>query len=126
MATEPEEEHSHWHEDEGGPVKSFLDHLEDFRWALIKSCAGVAIGVIICLVAGNHISEILMRPLHKAYAQYNGTNQVVVVSYGEKRIGVLRPNGEQSQALHLGSNRLTSMELTPVTITNGTNPVTLL
>jgi hypothetical protein len=23
---------------EGGPVKSFLEHLEDFRWLLIKSC----------------------------------------------------------------------------------------
>ena len=43
MATEPEEEHPHFgEEDEGGPVKSFLDHLEDFRWALIKSCAAIA------------------------------------------------------------------------------------
>ena len=36
MANEPEEGHFP-EEEEGGPVKSFLEHLEDFRWALIKS-----------------------------------------------------------------------------------------
>ena len=32
--------------DEGGPVKNFLEHLEDFRWVLIKCVTTVALGMI--------------------------------------------------------------------------------
>ena len=39
MAVEPEAERLDLdpEEEEGGPVKSFLEHLEDLRWVLIKS-----------------------------------------------------------------------------------------
>ncbi len=77
MAIEPEEERTLLEEDEGGPVKSFLEHLEDFRWALLKSGAAVLIGVLICLLAGNYVVQILSRPLRQAATSYPGTNQVV-------------------------------------------------
>jgi hypothetical protein len=35
-------------EDEGGPVKSFLEHLEDLRWVLIKSLSVLGIAVVAC------------------------------------------------------------------------------
>ena len=33
----------------GGPVKSFLEHLEDLRWMLIKSGAALLVSMIVCL-----------------------------------------------------------------------------
>ena len=51
MVTEPDEE-------EGGPVKSFLEHLEDLRWTLIKSLVTIAIAMLICLIAGDKVVAI--------------------------------------------------------------------
>src|SRR5580700_10980491 len=87
MATEPGEGHSPEEEDAGGPVKSFLEHLEDLRWTLIKSASAIAIGVVICLLAGNYVVNILMRPLRKAKITWPGTNQVVTVSFGTNVVG---------------------------------------
>ena len=38
-------------EDGGGEVKSFLDHLEDLRWTLIKSAACIGVCMMVCLPA---------------------------------------------------------------------------
>ena len=62
MAHEPEEARTDYEED-GGPVKSFLEHLEDLRWTLIKSAAAVAVGMVLCLISGDTIVRILKRPL---------------------------------------------------------------
>src|SRR5687768_9924471 len=64
MAHEPEElpDHSE-EEDEGGPVKPFLDHLEDLRWVLIKCVSALVIGMIICMVAAPYLVEVLKYPL---------------------------------------------------------------
>ena len=48
MATEPEE-HLHATEDEteaGGPVKSFLEHLEDLRWTLLKVFSSLLLAML--------------------------------------------------------------------------------
>ncbi len=50
-------------EDEGGPVKSFLEHLEDLRWVLIKVIASLMIGMTVCMVASPQLVELLKRPL---------------------------------------------------------------
>ena len=34
---------------EGGAVKSFLEHLEDLRWMLIKSAAALFVAMFVCL-----------------------------------------------------------------------------
>jgi len=53
-------------DDGGGEVKSFLEHLEDLRWTLIKSLTALVLGMIICLVAGNRLAWILARPIQKS------------------------------------------------------------
>lgn len=53
-------------EDGGGEVKSFLEHLEDLRWTLIKSLTALMLAMIVCLVAGNRVAAILTRPLDQA------------------------------------------------------------
>jgi sec-independent protein translocase protein TatC len=65
MADEPDELLAE-EEDGGGEVKSFLEHLEDLRWTLIKSLTALTLGMLICLVAGSYVAAILVRPLHKA------------------------------------------------------------
>ena len=55
-------------EEGGGAVKSFLEHLEDLRWTLIKSGSALMIAMIICLVAGDWVFWILERPLIKSKA----------------------------------------------------------
>lgn len=48
---------------EGGPVKSFLEHLEDLRWTLIKVTAALAVSMIACLIGGNYLVRFLSYPL---------------------------------------------------------------
>lgn len=50
----------------GGPVKSFLEHLEDLRWTLVKVALSIALGMIICLSGSNYIMDFLFWPLKKA------------------------------------------------------------
>lgn len=63
MAHEPEELPEHSEEDEGGPIKPFLEHLEDLRWVLIKCVSALVIGMVICMVAASHLVELLKNPL---------------------------------------------------------------
>lgn len=108
-------------EQEGGPVKSFLEHLEDLRWVLIKSIVALGIAMLICLIAGNHVVRILTLPLSKARVSYPGTNQVVTALFGTNRLGTFTLSPAQQQALGLGSNRFTAVNIEPLTL--GTNRV---
>src|SRR5437016_2187199 len=106
MVDEPEAERLDEHvEEEGGPVKSFLEHLEDLRWVLIKSLAALSVAMLICLIAGDQVVLILKRPLEKAKISYPGTNQLVTVLLGTNRLGVFPLTPEQQQAVNLGTNR---------------------
>ncbi len=55
----------------------FLDHLEEFRWRIIKSLAAVVIGAIISFVFIDKIMEILVAPTLKIGTQF--TLQVLKV-----------------------------------------------
>lgn len=68
MAVEPEDHQSESEDVEGGPVKTFLEHLEDLRWTLIKVTATLAVSMIVCLVAGNYLVTFLTYPLRSVSA----------------------------------------------------------
>lgn len=121
MADDPELERPISDEDEGGPVKTFLDHLEDLRWVLIKSTVSVAIAMLLCLIAGDRVVWLLKRPLEHAYVYYPGTNQVVTVFYGTNKLGVFPLPDDKQAASHLGTNRFVAVRVDPVII--GTNQV---
>ena len=108
-------------EGEGGPVKSFLDHLEDLRWVLIKSVVTLGVAMLLCLIAGNYVVNILKWPLERAKINYPGTNQVVTVTYGTNKLGTFTLSEPQQQALDLGTNRFVAVEVVPQLI--GTNRV---
>lgn len=100
-------------EEEGGPVKSFLEHLEDLRWVLIKSIAALSVAVLLCLIAGNYVVAILKHPLTKANLHYAGTNQVVTVLFGTNRLGVFPLSAEEQESLDLGTNRFVAVRVEP-------------
>ena len=91
--------------EEGGPVKSFLEHLEDLRWCLIKCAGAIAIGVLICLLAGNYVVNILLRPLEQATVNYPGTNQVVTIFFGTNRLGTFNLDEAHEEWFNFDTNR---------------------
>jgi len=108
-------------EAEGGPVKSFLEHLEDFRWVLIKSAVALCLAMLLCLVAGNHVVQIIKWPLTRAKVHYPKTSQIVVVSFGTNHLGNFQLTPEQQKSLNLGTNRFVAVEVEPLVF--GTNQV---
>ncbi|MBU6410656.1 MAG: twin-arginine translocase subunit TatC, partial [Verrucomicrobia bacterium] len=104
---------------EGGPVKTFLEHLEDFRWVLLKSLVTLAVAMFICLIAGNHIVRVIQWPLTRAKVSYPGTNAVAVVSFGTNHIGNFTLTPALEQCLPPSTNRFVVVQLFPLTL--GTN-----
>src|SRR4051812_2971431 len=84
-------------DDVGGPVKSFLEHLEDLRWMLVKGGSALLVSMIVCLYGTSYIVSILKRPLQQAalipssHAQKAvvrfGTNTLTTLELPENRIG---------------------------------------
>ena len=50
---------------DGGPVKPFVEHLEDLRRALFKILGALFVGFNIALLSANHILMFLTRPLRR-------------------------------------------------------------
>jgi sec-independent protein translocase protein TatC len=106
-------------EDEGGPVKSFLEHLEDLRWVLIKSIVTLGVTMLVCLIAANYVIAIIKWPLTRAKVHYPDTNQVVTVMLGSERMGVYQLPPDEQKQFALGTNRFIAVQIEPVTV--GTN-----
>lgn len=117
-------EHEPGHYDdppEGGPVKTFLEHLEDLRWVLLKSIVALGLGMLVCLMGANFVVGIIKWPLGHAIAPRHGTNQVVSVSFGTNQLTTFQLSPEQEKSLPFGTNRFVSVIVEPLTI--GTNQV---
>jgi len=106
---------------EGGPIKTFLEHLEDFRWVLLKSTVALALAMLVCLIGANHVMQALKWPLTRAVVSFSDTNQIVSVSFGTNHLGNFPLSPDVRQTFDLGSNRLVAVAIEPVMI--GTNQV---
>jgi len=88
MADKPEGARPEAEEAEGGPVKTFLEHLEDLRWTLIKVTVSLALGMLICLVGGNYLVRLLTYPLRVATQwQSPKPTDTIVIHWGTNVIG---------------------------------------
>jgi sec-independent protein translocase protein TatC len=117
-------------DEEGGPVKSFLEHLEDLRWVLIKCCSAVGVAMLVCLLGGNYVIKVLKWPLDRAPAdlkwpvkggsgkQAAGPQRVRVL-IGTNQLSVLTVTTNDPLAGLLGTNHFVRLSLTPVI--RGTN-----
>ncbi len=74
-------------EEGGGPVKTFLEHLEDLRWTLIKCVAALLLSMLSCLAASNQLVAFLTWPLKNA--QTIQGRKAVDIYLGSQRIGIL-------------------------------------
>ena len=108
-------------EEEGGPVKSFLEHLEDFRWLLVKCAVAFALAMLVCLIGANYVMAVLKWPLTRAEYSWPGTNQVVSVNFGTNHLVNLPLTPEQQRALHTGTSHFASITVEPLTL--GTNQI---
>ena len=108
-------------EAEGGQFKSFLEHLEDFRWVLVSSSVALAVAMLICLISANYIIQVIKWPLTRAKVNYPGTNQIVVLSFGTNYFGHFLLTQDQEQLMYFGTNRFVVIRVDPITI--GTNQV---
>ena len=50
----------------GGPVKPFLDHLEDLRWTILKCVFSLLISMLACMMGAKYLVSILIFPLAEA------------------------------------------------------------
>lgn len=111
-------------EEEGGPVKSFLEHLEDLRWVLIKSLVALGVAFIVCLVGCNWVIKVLRYPLDRATISYPNNTQVVTFLFGTNRLSVFQLTPEQRATAgldFLGTNQFLTYHLEPIAV--GTNLV---
>ena len=123
MADEPEAERLELQEEEeeGGPVKSFLEHLEDLRWVLIKSLSAAGVAMIVCFFAGNYVFQVLKWPLNRAPIYTGRQPQVVRFTLGTNQLGVFHVGTNDALSALAGTNRHVRVDIAPVTV--GTNTV---
>lgn len=125
MAAEPEDPILDA-EDEGGPIKGFLEHLEDLRWVLLKSFSALFMAMLVCLFAAPSIVSLLKQPLEqsaKLTALYGNSVAEIDVRLGTNRIGTFKPGGEYAAqfapSLNLATNQSVIVEIRPLVY--GTN-----
>jgi sec-independent protein translocase protein TatC len=119
MAYEPEAEQ--FDDEEGGPVKSFLEHLEDLRWVLIKSLAAAGVAMLVCLLAGNYAVRVLEWPLARAHPLHASKNRTVTISFGTNQLANFRLGTNDAFTAIAGTNESLHLEIVPVQV--GTNQV---
>lgn len=114
---EPEEEEG------GGPVKGFLDHLEDLRWVLIKCSVAIMVCMVICLIAGDKIVSLLKYPLEQANNMPNLEDQPprLHVQFGTNQWFLPWDTNQNVGPLTWGTNIIKSVTVEPVVM--GTNVV---
>ena len=110
-------EHADADEAGGGPVKTFLEHLEDLRWTLIKCAVAVFLGFILCLSGSNVVIQFLKWPLTVAEGMRHSTEGRVVYLLGTNVLTRMTP--EDSGIPGVATNRDTVFRLSPVQV--GTN-----
>ncbi len=125
MAEPSEELRPDDEEGEGGAVKSFLEHLEDLRWMLIKTAAAVLVGMLVCLFGSNQLSTILQWPLYRAQHWRRSlfmppnTNNYLHLRIGSTTLPPIKLNSNKIDAFNLGTNHHLTMQLGTSTV--GTN-----
>ena len=104
-------------EHEGGPTKSFLEHLEDLRWVLMKCAVTVAITFMACLLGSPTLVKVLSYPLKKANIHNSETSESLTLLVGTNRVGTFLIDTNAPN--FFGTNRV--LEIVPAQI--GTNLV---
>jgi sec-independent protein translocase protein TatC len=111
---------------EGGAVKSFLEHLEDLRWVLIKSSAALFVTMTLCLCCTKQLMAFLKWPIERAARRHvalvpEDTNQMVTVQLGGMVLQTIQAKSNRLGSIDLGTNQYVTVQMDPVA--SGTNTV---
>ncbi len=125
MADPSDEVQPNEEEVEGGAVKSFLEHLEDLRWMLIKSFAATLMGMMVCLFGVQKLVVILDWPLVRAQQRHiafipENTNQFVTIKLGSMTLQTVTAKSNRLDWIDLGTNQYVTLQLNPVQIGSNT------
>lgn len=107
---------------EGGPVKPFLEHLEDLRWVIVKVAVATLIGMTVCLFAANQIVAMFKWPLERSTRISPDPRQHISIMLGPKEVlsFKLTTNSLTGWSVEsIPTNRYVELELVPVLV--GTN-----
>ncbi len=102
----------HEEEEGGGPVKSFLEHLEDLRWTLLKCALALALGMILALSASPYIVWFLKWPLVLAQRVRTSPEARVALIVGTNILAKLPAS--QFPVPGLASNRDVVLRMVPI------------
>jgi sec-independent protein translocase protein TatC len=116
MAEHPEDYQPEDAEAEGGAVKTFLEHLEDLRWVLIKSAAATLAAMTVCLFNVKPLVTVLKWPMSRAAKRHifllpDTTNQLVTFQIGNNRLTPMDLGTNLIGALNIGTNQHTTVAL---------------
>ena len=75
-------------EEFGGPVKSFLEHMEDLRWVLIRCVAALAVAMVSCLAGADKLVKMLSQPLGEAKQMLTENRMETLTEEGKSEIHV--------------------------------------
>jgi sec-independent protein translocase protein TatC len=125
MAEGEEEIRPEDQEVEGGAVKSFLEHLEDLRWMLVKISVALVVSMIICLSGLNQLMLILKWPMTRAEQRHvwlatDDTNQTVTLQYLGKDVATFDAVSNRLFGLDLGTNQYVTLQGVPVVVGENT------
>ncbi len=110
---------------EGGAVKTFLEHLEDLRWMLIKSGAATLLAMMVCLFGVKQLVAILDWPRQRAEQRHvaflpENTNQIVTVQLGSLSLYSGESKSNRLGPIGLGTNQFVTLQLNPVQVGSNT------
>jgi sec-independent protein translocase protein TatC len=114
MALRPDDPRLEIQEDGGGEVKTFLEHLEDLRWCLVKCAAAVGIAMVVCLAGANYIMDALKRPLQRSGLNQPAKDQKLLLLYaGTNVIGKSFVRTNEFGTYDLGLTNYAQLQLIP-------------
>ena len=106
---------------EGGPIKPFLEHLEDLRWVIIKVAVAILIGMTVCLFAADRIVAMFKWPLERSTQISPDPRQHISLMFGPKEVLNFKLATNNLPGWPITTNRYVELELAPVEF--GTNQV---
>jgi len=88
-------------DDEGGARKSFMEHLQDLRGALVRSVIVIGVALIVCLFLDARLVSILMQPLSRMH-MFEKPVPTVAFQIGSTTLGPYPVTREQFPSLPPG------------------------
>jgi sec-independent protein translocase protein TatC len=97
--SEPEE----FADEEGGARKSFWEHVQDLRTALIRSAVALGIALLVCLLLDKQLVSILEFPIRRMH-MFEPDHPTVVLEVGDTKLGPFAVTKDSFPGLPPGKN----------------------